>query len=492
MKPYKILIFILFVAAFCLALAYLFPKNGIKIGSGFTLNFHWTADELFQKAPEYADITEIIEDNIGATTDTINIAPIVEEPKVDTIRANVTILRKKVQPIEYPAGDSSALFTFFTKLDKCQTKRVRVMHYGDSQIEGDRITGYLRNRFQRQFGGSGPGLMPIVPGHAESASIIHQASGNWVKHSVYYKKDTILPHRKFGLLGSFARFTTYQSDSLASDTITHEATLSFSRSGMAYSSVRDFTECRIFYGHCNQPFTVKGFIEDSLTWFEEIDTTQSTQSFKWSMQHPPRDFKIAFSGKQSPDIYGIALDAPNGVSVDNLPFRGSSGIEFTRLNYSQLRQMKQQLNPGLVILEFGVNVVPYQVKSFKFYERALTRQLKYLKYVMPNASLLVIGVSDMSQRSGNYYTSYSTVEKIRNAQKNAAKNAGCAFWDLYLAMGGKNSMPSWVFAHPPLAQKDFIHFNRKGGHIVAQMFYNALMQEYQKFKINTSEQEASK
>jgi hypothetical protein len=52
-------------------------------------------------------------------------------------------------------------------------------------------------------------------------------------------------------------------------------------------------------------------------------------------------------------------------------------------------------------------------------------------------------------------------------------------------MGGKNSMPSWVFANPPLAQKDFTHFNRKGGHIIAQMFYNALMAEYDAYQNNS-------
>ncbi|MCK9208945.1 MAG: hypothetical protein M0P66_17675, partial [Salinivirgaceae bacterium] len=68
------------------------------------------------------------------------------------------------------------------------------------------------------------------------------------------------------------------------------------------------------------------------------------------------------------------------------------------------------------------------------------------------------------------------------------KNTGCAFWDLYSAMGGKNSMPSWVFAEPPLASPDFIHFNRQGGHLVAQMLFNALMHEYQKYRAISNEQ----
>jgi len=80
------------------------------------------------------------------------------------------------------------------------------------------------------------------------------------------------------------------------------------------------------------------------------------------------------------------------------------------------------------------------------------------------------------------YESYPNIEKIRNAQRNAAFKANCAFWDLYEAMGGKNSMPSWVFAKPvPLAGKDFTHFTPEGAKIVSEMLYKALLVEYAKF-----------
>jgi hypothetical protein len=53
---------------------------------------------------------------------------------------------------------------------------------------------------------------------------------------------------------------------------------------------------------------------------------------------------------------------------------------------------------------------------------------------------------------------------------------------MYKAMGGKNSMPSWVFAEPPLASDDFVHFNPRGAKTIAQMFYNAFILEYHRFE----------
>lgn len=485
MKPLRILLFLIITGSVCLGIALIFPVNGIAVTENLNIKFSFKFSDLKNSNPEYADISNIIENNETVEVDTIitdSVESIKAEPKIDTLRANAKQLKSKVRPIEFPAGDKNILISFFQKLDNAKHKRVRILHYGDSQIEGDRITGYLRNRFQNKFSGSGPGFMPALPGHAESASIIHKASNNWIKHSVYYKKDTILPHRKFGILGSFARFTSYQADTNYTNAPAEKAWIEFNKSGMAYRSVRNFNECRVFYGHNNSTFIVKGFINDELKWFEEIDETQNTKSFKWDFLSPPEKFRIELEGIKSPDIYAISLDSHTGVAVDNLPFRGSSGTEFTRLDFSQFRQMSKVINAGLIMLQFGVNIIPHQVKNYNYYERALTRQLKYLKQIYPNTPILVISVSDMSMKKGNYYVSYPNIAKIKQAQYNAAKKSNCAFWDLQNAMGGENSMPSWVFAQPSLASKDFIHFNRRGGHIIAQMLYNALMNEYAKYQ----------
>jgi lysophospholipase L1-like esterase len=132
-------------------------------------------------------------------------------------------------------------------------------------------------------------------------------------------------------------------------------------------------------------------------------------------------------------------------------------------------------------LQFGVNVVPYVIKDYTFYEEQFYNQLKLLKSIAPGVSILVVGVSDMSRKEGELYVSYPNIEKIRDAQRRAAFKAGCAFWDLYEAMGGENSMPSWVFAKPALANKDFTHFTAKGASLVSEMLYKALLSEYEKF-----------
>ena len=46
---------------------------------------------------------------------------------------------------------------FFLHLPEADKRRVEVYHWGDSQIEGDRISKVLRQRWQSKWGGRGPG-----------------------------------------------------------------------------------------------------------------------------------------------------------------------------------------------------------------------------------------------------------------------------------------------------------------------------------------------
>jgi lysophospholipase L1-like esterase len=85
----------------------------------------------------------------------------------------------------------------------------------------------------------------------------------------------------------------------------------------------------------------------------------------------------------------------------------------------------------------------------------------------------------MSIKEGTNFVSYPLLEKVIEAMKTAAFNQGVAFWDMYKAMGGKNSMPAWVNAG--LATTDYTHFTSKGAVVIANMLNNAIMYEYQNY-----------
>ena len=116
------------------------------------------------------------------------------------------------------------------------------------------------------------------------------------------------------------------------------------------------------------------------------------------------------------------------------------------------------------------------------YGRWFTSQINRLKLSCPDAAFIVIGPSDMSTKIKDKYVTYEHLPAVVEALRNAALSTGCGFWDMYNAMGGYNSMPSWVNAEPELARPDYVHFSTRGARLISNMFYNALLLEYNNYE----------
>jgi lysophospholipase L1-like esterase len=192
-----------------------------------------------------------------------------------------------------------------------------------------------------------------------------------------------------------------------------------------------------------------------------------------------KELKLRFNFPEGGRIYGISFESYTGLQMDNIAMRGSSGLIFSRMDRQQQETMMSELSPSLILLQFGGNVVPYM--NPRYYRREFEKELAFFKEICPGVPIIVIGPADMSVREKGEFKTYPGLEKIRDALKNATLESGFAFWDLYEAMGGYNSMPSFVHCDPPLASADYVHFNGLGINLVAEMFYNSLIMEYERF-----------
>jgi lysophospholipase L1-like esterase len=74
-----------------------------------------------------------------------------------------------------------------------------------------------------------------------------------------------------------------------------------------------------------------------------------------------------------------------------------------------------------------------------------------------------------------------SVPLMVEAQREIARKTEIAFYNLFEAMGGENSMVSFVENDPPLANKDYTHLNSLGGRRVATIFVKSLINEFQKY-----------
>jgi len=507
MKPLKIFLFFLIILIIIGLAAYIYPDKGIRIGEEYALTFPSLTDMLQKEETNYKDISKIVQNNPPSDT-TLNFIPTQPKDSVkpDSLKPDRTDTsskqKNKKEPrttykrkndvntliqLEYPNDSLEILHPFFNSAQNAsaQNELIRILHYGDSQIEGDRISSYIRNQLQKKFGGSGIGLFPAIPPFNTSMSVKHKASGNWDRYTLMDSKDANYKHKRYGTLMSFSRYSPTYSN--YQDKV-YEAYITIKESPIAFERAASFQTCRVFYGHNEKPFIVKLKEKNQISDADMIPPTSKLKTIKWDIAPSTEELSITFQGTHSPEIYGITLDGKKGIALDNIPLRGSSGTGFTKTDRSFYKSMFDQLNVKLIILYFGVNVVPNVKENYRFYKNSLYQQLKFLKSLEDQLSIIVMGVSDMSRKVEGHYESYPNIEKIRAAQKQAAFRANCVFWDTYKAMGGNNSMPSWVFSDPPLARKDFTHFTYKGSVVIAKMFYKALMNDYNKYLQQTNQE----
>jgi lysophospholipase L1-like esterase len=509
-KPFKVFLILLSILAILAILSFFVPPNGLTVGDYhlrypsllklFDLDSAERSTE-FSLHPELTLLDQVL-DSISRDrefdsgllwvnhTEGFEVDTVVEN-QVDTLHVDeqqsdrdtelsAEILKNILVAIEMPDSNFTALKPFFEALATGQSakKQIRVLHYGDSQIEGDRITSFLRSRLQTRFGGRGVGLLHAVPHSYQPGGVFQTISSNWNQTLLADLGKGAIEHR-FGILGGYSSFSSSRKDSRGGFT---EAWIRMQRRGSSQSSARNFTRCRVFYGEVNEPFLISLSYAGKTQDAEMIPPTKALSQITWSVPLSQKDIQVDFKGDESPLIYGISLESTVGVLVDNIAIRGSSGNDFTRADAQSLKRAMQMVDAKLIILQFGVNIVPNIVKSYKYYENQMYQQVVALKRAKPDAAILLIGVSDMSRREDGSYVSYPNVEKIRDAQRNAALRSGAAFWDCYKAMGGANSMPAWTFANPPLASKDFVHFTLRGSNLIAEMFYSSLMEAYEQYQ----------
>jgi lysophospholipase L1-like esterase len=483
-RPQITLLFLISVFTVLLVIAAIFPDNGIRVAGHQVLRFAKPTDIFRGHSQEYADISGIIRANLGIADSLTGDTNMSARADIwDTLKADADSFRQSIWKLQFPAGNKHLLDKTFRAFDNASTgsKPVRIMHYGDSQIEGDRITSFIRNNLQKKFGGMGVGFVPVEQPYDFSFSIRQESSDNWLLYTLYGDRDTTISRNRYGALASFCRFIP-DGDSVSHNSKTQEAWVSFSPSPYSYSKTRQFQQCRVFYSYNPAPFITELYVNRDLVDADMYPPVSTLKTIRWVFEKPVNHIKIVFKGSASPDIYGIALDGRSGIAVDNIAMRGSSGLLFSKMDQERLKAHYKELNVELIILQFGGNVVPNITESYSYYENLFSAQLKRIRQIMPDVAIIVIGVADMSIKDKDRYISYPNIEKIRDAMKKATLDAKGVYWDMYKAMGGKNSMPSWVFANPPLASKDFVHFNAHGAKIIANMFYNALMSEYSQYK----------
>jgi D-alanyl-lipoteichoic acid acyltransferase DltB (MBOAT superfamily) len=351
--------------------------------------------------------------------------------------------------------------------------QVRIMYYGDSQVEGDRITFYLRQLLRQGRGGTGPGLfLPVMP-VMYTKSLYIRASSNWKRYNYLSFKEGEINANALGPFMTTCRFLP-EGMSAASE---QKANIRLRPSAFADSAVAYFDQLRVLYSNPAGVVNIKVNSGNKILFSGSLENSNRVEEFRCYLEGG-RDIFIEFTGKVSPDVFGISIESEKGVVIDNIPKRGSAGLEFTLVDRNNLKECFRLLSPDLIVLHYGLNIVRNVRDDYAYYKQGLIRQIELLKEVTDGTPVLLVSVTDMAENKGDSLRSYSNIPYIIRAQREAASESGAAFWDAYVAMGGAGSVLKWAGKSPRLAQDDYVHFTYTGADTISKMLAGYLLSGY--------------
>ena len=479
MRPLKITLYIWSVIALLGVICWLVPEDGWQLGD-HTLRFPTLSQALDLDAEAIPDSSLIVlpDSLIASSSDSISspiadtLSPITPQSLTAPIAvssSDTTVREHSELPFESTAN---SLTSFFLALDSAASMPIRVVHYGDSQIEEDRITNILRENWQKQYGGGGVGLIPLhqtIPTRSIRQTLfingVLQTAQKGPKRYIVYgpKSMRLTDSDDYGVMGQVALMDTTLvpgSDSI----VLHIEPLDKKRKPHHY-----FNHLRVL-ADSSLIFSLSPLAPDTLRSLTAPDSLSPIANSLLPIADSTTHCDITLKGTGR--VYGISLETNKGVIVDNIPMRGCSGNIFTKIDSTQLSTFYRETNTRLIILQFGGNMIPQteNPSTIRGYVRSTMRQqIHYIKACAPQASILLIGPSDMSTNIDGTMTTYPLVPYMDQQFRKMAQEEGIAYWSMYEAMGGYNSMVVWH--DKGLAGSDYVHFTRAGANNIGKKLY---------------------
>ncbi len=458
MKAKQVLFFLLGVFAMLGLLWLVTPAEGVPLGP---LNLRFASFErMAQEAGEKkVDVDSVLNAVEGRFR--------MEE---DTISYYRKFFYENPDRIFLPEDDYHFFDTLFLRMENAGDRPVRIVHYGDSQIEMDRISQDLRQALQERFGGGGTGLFPAVS-NVPSASIYKSASGGFAQYTMYGDSTTQRAgHNRYGMLAQVVKLS-------GGGTISLRGT----KNKLAREGVKTFESVSVLYGR-GESLEVKA-VSDTLKPVPVVENGENGTLVTWNFGRPVRKATLSFRG--SAEIYAVGADGAGGVAVDNIPLRGSSGTIFSRISKPLMEDCFALTDTRLIILQFGGNMMPMvrSTKTIEQYQEQIQKQLAYFHEVAPQAKILFIGPSDMGKSVNGRIVTWPHLPEMVDSLKATVLRNDAAYWDLYRMMGGENSMVQWVKHRPAYAGPDYIHFTPAGARRVGEALSRSFLTYYDFYRL---------
>ncbi len=338
-------------------------------------------------------------------------------------------------------------------------EQVRVAFMGDSFVEGDILTADLRELLQDTFHGGGVGYAPVASPFTGFRQTIKTTSKGWTPYNIMQRKSAPAP---------------YADDFFVSGWVAKAAEGASTRWDMTTKRrhLEEVERARLLF-ICRQKAEIGLKLNDGeerVFFFEGDEVVR--QIVVEQEQIRSLEMKV-LSGADSFTGIGAEFDSKSGVAVDNFSIRSNNGQAMFWSNASVNSQINTMRPYDLVILQYGLNIMQADRHNYSLYGEQVEKMISYVESCFPGAAVLVMGVSDRSQKGEDGIKPMESAKSLTQSQREAAEHKGVAFWDTYSAMQRMGGMTEFVANG--WAGKDYTHINYAGGARIARELYYAIL-----------------
>lgn len=394
---------------------------------------------------------------LKADSDTIPLPPVIKPAFLDTCRTGMTCIE------DYSDSTFRGMRPFYEALNRLSSgdeedRQVRIAVFGDSFIEADIFTADLREMLQKRFGGCGVGFVAITSATNGFRPTVRHTFGGWESHAVtdsmgFDKKlQGISGHYFIPRRGAFVELRGQKKYASLLDTCQRSTIFYLSKDSLSLTASVNKGDAQLF-----------SVLPSAHLQTSEVEG--SIGSVRWSAGEA-----------DSTRFYGVAMDGKQGIVLDNFSLRGSTGLSLRDIPQRMLKEFNRVRPYDLIVLEYGLNVATERGRNYDKYQKGLLTAIEHLKNCFPQAGVLLLSVGDRDYKDdeGELRTMPGVKNLVRYQQHTAALS-GIAFWSMFEAMGGEESMATLVHAKPAMANLDYTHINFRGGRFLAGLLYETLI-----------------
>jgi len=412
-------------------------------------DFDWNGLD-FKKVDVLADIR--VNKNMAAT-DTI-VAEIKPE-YIDTCKSGMVC-------IDDYSANHDALNRFYEALSS--NRQVRIAYFGDSFIEGDILTGSLRNLFQEKQGGNGVGFVPINCLTAGFRTTVVTSANGWEEHCL---TDSVFDRKKQGISGYYFIPQTNATASFSCRTVSDNETDTCSEASFYF-----ITDGNLKFTTTVNKRTQEQHIATGSSDIQEVSVLDRIGHIRITVDNPGKNTRF----------FGVTLDDENtGVIVDNYSLRGVSGETLSSIPEKTLQDLDKLRSYDLVVLQYGLNVATKTGSKYDYYKKSMVAVINYLRKNLPHADFLLVSVGDRAAKIDGEMQTMPGVKNLLVIQQAIASECGVAFWNLMNVMALDGGIVEYVKSKPPKANLDYTHINVHGGELVAKHLFETIEYEKEKY-----------